>query len=139
MTVIIDTGPLVALLNRRDSYHGWAAEQFGRLRPPLFSCEAVLAEAYPLLGPIAGGCSGLGALIESDRLDLSFAFDRHAGRALRLIAKYADVPMSFVDACLVSLAETVARPVVFTIDADFTVYRMLRNRPLRLILPDSRR
>jgi len=139
LSVVVDTGPLVALFNRRDAYHEWTVEQFGRLRPPLFSCEAVLAEVHHLLSPIAKGRSSVAQLVESNRLDLTFSFATHSLRVHRLMEKYDDVPMSFADACLVVLAETVERPVVFTIDSDFTLYRMSRNRRLKLVLPASRR
>ena len=43
--VILDAGPLVALLNRRDRHHSWARDQWARISPPLITCEAVLAEA----------------------------------------------------------------------------------------------
>ena len=48
--VLVDTGPLVALLDRSDSGHAWAVKVFKELRPPLLSCEAVLAETWHLLG-----------------------------------------------------------------------------------------
>jgi hypothetical protein len=42
--MIADTGPLVALLNRREQHHEWAREQFSLVRPPLWTCEVVLSE-----------------------------------------------------------------------------------------------
>ena len=49
MTVLLDTGPWVALLIRNDTHHQWADEQFRQLPPPLLSCEAVVAETCFLL------------------------------------------------------------------------------------------
>ena len=49
-TVFVDTGALVALLDRSDEWHKWAVGVFKSLRPPLFTCEAVFAEAWHLLG-----------------------------------------------------------------------------------------
>jgi len=43
---VLDTGPLVALLNRRDRYHRWTAEQWAEVEPPVLTCEAVLTEAW---------------------------------------------------------------------------------------------
>ena len=58
--VILDTGPLVALLNGKDKYHRWVTMQFARIKPPLLTCEAVLSEACFLLSAPAsdlGICS----------------------------------------------------------------------------------
>jgi len=52
---IIDAGPLVALLSKRDRYHGWALETFAGVNPPALTCEAVLAEAWYRLPRQVGG------------------------------------------------------------------------------------
>lgn len=52
--VLVDTGPLVAALNRRDQFHEWATERFKEIDPPGLTCEPVLAEACYLLRDIAG-------------------------------------------------------------------------------------
>ncbi len=53
--VIPDTGPLVAFLIRRDTYHDWAMRQLADIRQPLLTCEAVLSEACFLMRRHAGG------------------------------------------------------------------------------------
>jgi predicted nucleic acid-binding protein len=52
--VLLDAGFVVALLSRRDSHHHWAAAQTPRLAPPWSTCEAVLSEAFHLLGTPGG-------------------------------------------------------------------------------------
>ncbi len=47
--VIVDTGVLVAILNKNDHYHAWAVQQFAKIEPPLLTCEAVLSECSYLL------------------------------------------------------------------------------------------
>ncbi len=47
--VIIDTGPLVAFLNKSDKYHDWALTHFSQLNPPFFTCESVISEVCFLL------------------------------------------------------------------------------------------
>jgi len=49
MTLLLDTGPWVALLCRNDTHHNWANQQFRVLTPPLLSCEVVVAETCFLL------------------------------------------------------------------------------------------
>ena len=56
--VLLDTGPLVALLNRRDRYHEWAKLQWAKVAPPLLTCEAVLSEACFLLRGAGGQSCG---------------------------------------------------------------------------------
>jgi len=70
--------------------------------------------------------------------DVSFQYADHAQRVHESMSKYTSVPMSFADACLVALSETLREVRVFTLDDDFTVYRRKRNRPLDLLVPKTR-
>ena len=58
-----------------------------------------------------------------------------AQAVLRLMQKYADVPMSFADACLVRMTETLNDPVLLTTDADFRVYRRHSRQAIPCVLP----
>ena len=135
MRAIIDTGPLVALLNRRDEHYAWMIEQSRSLKPPFYSCEAVIAEAHHLLARYPTGNRCLNQLVGSGKIDLSFSYADHADEVHRLMERYENVPMSFADACLVRLAEIHRRSQVLTIDSDFSIYRKHRNRSLELISP----
>jgi predicted nucleic acid-binding protein len=118
---LVDAGFLVALLSRRDSHHQWAVTQAPALAPPWRTCEAVLSEAFHLLG--APGAPVLGALLRRRAVIASFDLDNDVESVVRLLQKYADVPMSLADACLVRMTETLADPIILTTDADFRVYR----------------
>lgn len=63
-TVVVDAGPLVALLNRREQHHAWVAARLGELPAPLVTCEAALAEAAYLLRETDRGGQALMALIQ---------------------------------------------------------------------------
>ncbi|HET6568021.1 MAG TPA: PIN domain-containing protein [Rhodothermales bacterium] len=134
MKVLLDTGPLVALLNRRDSFHRWSVEQAGRLKPPFHTCEAVLTEAHFLLAGVPMGRERLLQLTSSGRLDLSYSYQNHRSRVKDLLLQYGNVPISFADACLVSKAEELGG-TVFTLDSDFHIYRKHRDQPLPAIMP----
>ena len=134
MRVLLDTGPLVALLNRRDQYHAWSVEQARPLAPPFFCCEAVLTEAHFLLAGVHQGTERLISLIDSNKLDLSFHVADHTARVGDLMRSYADVPMSFADACLVAMCEQ-QESILFTTDSDFRRYRKHRREALDLIIP----
>lgn len=134
MRVLLDTGPLVALLNRRDAFHAWSVERARKLSPPFFTCEAVVAEAHFLLAGVHQGNNRLNDLIASGRLDLSFSFWSRSDPVAELMRAYASIPMSFADACLVCMAEEEASSV-FTLDSDFRIYRRNRTESLKLIIP----
>ena len=127
--LLVDAGFLVALLSRRDSHHLWAVTQATEHAPPWRTCEAVLSEAFHLLG--TRGTPALSALLQRRAVLASFAFNDDIESVLRLLKKYADVPMSLADACLVRMTETLSDPLVLTTDSDFRVYR----RHSRQVIP----
>jgi len=134
-TTIVDTGPIVALLSDSDRWHGWAKEQFAVLRAPLATCESVLAEAGYLLGGGSRTIEGLFGLLERSVLKVEFRLGAEH-RALRaLMRRYADVPMSLADACLVRMSELSDDASVLTLDSDFRIYRRLGRRTIPLIAP----
>jgi predicted nucleic acid-binding protein len=132
-SVIIDASFLVTLLSRRDSHHRWAADQARRSPPPWRTCEAALSEAFYLIGP--QGAPALAALLRRAAVVPAFHFDESTESVLRLMQKYADVPMSFADACLVRMTETLNDPVLLTTDADFRIYRRHSRQAIPCILP----
>lgn len=133
--VILDTGPLVALLNRGDRHHQWAMDQWAQITPPLFTCEAVLAEACFLVRRFPGGQAAVMDLVRRGILDLSFRLLEETEVVARLLKKYQDVPMSFADACLVRVAERYAEGVVFTLDSDFLIYRKNGRQTIPTLMP----
>ena len=120
-SVLVDAGFVIALLSRRDRHHRWAAAQSPGLPPPWKTCDAVLSEAFHLLGP--QGRPALSALLRRGAVVLAFDLADELDRVLSLMQKYADVPMSLADACLVRMSETHADPIILTTDTDFRIYR----------------
>jgi predicted nucleic acid-binding protein len=131
--VLVDAGFLVALLSRRDSHHAWAAAQASNHALPWRTCEAVLSEAFHLLGP--PGVPALGALLLRRALLPAFDLDNDLDSVLKLLQKYANVPMSLADACLVRMSETFADPVIITTDSDFRIYRRHSRQMVPCLLP----
>jgi len=134
--VLVDSGPLVAVLNRRDSHHSWAKRELANLTDPLVTCEAVLSEAFFLLSRIRNGISTLIELLHEGLVfgDSNFSFAKEPGEILRHLEHYSAVPMSFADACLVRMCE-LEDSIVFTADRDFLIYRRHRRQPIPLISP----
>jgi predicted nucleic acid-binding protein len=131
--VLVDAGFLVALLSRRDSHHPWAVTQAPRYAPPWRTCEAVLSEAFHLLG--ARGASGLSTLLRRRALVVAFDLENDVDSVLKLLQKYSDVPMSFADACLVRMTEILSDPVILTTDSDFRIYRRHSRQVVPCVMP----
>ena len=134
---LVDTGPLVAFLNRRDRHHAWSVEALGGVRPPLETCEAVLSEACFLLRKAPGGADSLMELVERELIVLRFDAKAEIAAVRRLLARYAEVPMSFADACLVRMSEQRASCRLLTLDSDFRRYRRHGRQTIPLLAPAS--
>ena len=132
-SVIVDASFLVTLISRRDSHHRWAIELGERFPPPWKTCEAAISETFYLVGP--HGASALATLLRRSAVAPAFRFEENAGLVVQLMQKYADVPMSFADACLVRMTEILPDPVLLTTDADFRVYRRHSRQTVPCVLP----
>ena len=132
---IVDTGPLVALFDRAEQHHRWAAERLKELDAPLLVCEPVLAEAMYLLARYPKAMDTVLELIENGAVSVAFRIDEHVGTLRKLLQKYRDTPMSLADACIVRMSEIHDRHAVLTLDSDFLVYRKHGRTSLPLIHP----
>jgi len=133
--VILDTGPLVALLDENESSHSWAAEQLKTIQIPLITCEAVIAEACFLLRSFPAGIANIGNWIEREFIEPRFDLAREAEATFALLKKFSDVPMSFADACLVRLSTQHPEHKVFTLDKDFLIYRTSPRQRIPVLMP----
>jgi predicted nucleic acid-binding protein len=132
--VLLDTGPLVALLSKADANHARAEQLFGACLPPLRCPEAVLAEACFLMRKVdAAGPAEILALGRKGVYELSITVEGHWANLEALLKKYADMPISLADACLIRSAEVHNEPRILTFDGDFLVYRWSRSKRFELI------
>jgi len=134
---LIDTGPLVAFLNRRDHHHDWIRDLLRTIEPPLDTCEAVVSEACFLLRNLEGGPDAVLELCSRGIITTSFSLQDERDAVRRLMKKYADVPMSLADACLVRMTELESDSTLLTVDSDFRVYRRDRRRLVPVRMPRS--
>jgi len=135
--VIVDTGPIVALLNRRDEFHDWTRTTLDTIEPPLLTCEPVLAEASFLVRKLRGGAEAVIDLVTRGVLRVEFRIDTELLALRTLLAKYGSVPMSLADACLVRMVELQPRAAILTLDSDFRVYRRSGRLNVPVIMPDE--
>ena len=133
--VIVDTGVLVALIDRRDHYHTWVTEQLNQIEPPLLTCEAVISETWFLLQRVKNGRETLLHLLEQWQIVVRFDLDAELTAVVALLARYQSVPASLADAELVRMAELYPNSMVFTLDSDFHIYRKNRDCPIPLLIP----
>lgn len=138
MPLLLDTGPIVAILDRRDPYHEWVLPRFQALQGKLVTTGAVVTEAAFFLQDVRDGIRRLFEFVEVSRVEIPDAFT--AGRlrsAESLMSAYADTPMDFADATLVVLAEELETDRIITADErGFRTYRHGGNQPFRLLLQD---
>ena len=132
-SVLADSSFLVALLSARDTDHDWAAAQAAHFPPPWRTCEAVLSEAFDMLG--TAGMAALAELLQARTVVCEFDLAGHVDDVLRLMKKYHNVPMSFADACLVRMSEILPDPAVVTTDSDFHVYRRHGRQVVPCVTP----
>ena len=131
---LIDTGPIIALLDRSDLHHGWAMRTIDGLRAPMLTCEPVLSEAWFLAR--RGGADPTRVMNLVERLPLRILPTWGVSTA-RFLRKYAD-RTSLADAALLGLAEEDAGRVVITTDTeDFSVYRIHQRRAVPVMMPPT--
>jgi uncharacterized protein len=137
-SALIDTGALLALLDRTDRWHRLCVEAFGQLRLPLLTSEAVLTELLHLVGDSRHEMEAAWRLVRSGAVVMAAIEDSELPQIQALMSRYADRPMDFADATLVYLAKREGLATVFTVDhADFDAYRIEGRRRFR-ILPSDR-
>jgi len=124
--VLVDAGPLVALIDRSDPYHASCRKAVESLRDPLATVWPAFTEAMHLLRSSAEAQRALWTLIESGAMRLLALSESDAPRMRELMWKYRDLPMDLADAALVRVAEREKVRRVFTTDRkDFALYRPL--------------
>jgi uncharacterized protein len=132
--VLLDTGPLVALLSASDANHAQARGLFAACAPPLRCCEAIIAEACFLMRKVhPAGPAEVIALGRRGVYEIGISIAEHWTQIEALLRKYSDRPISLADASLIRCAEIHQESRVLTFDSDFGIYRWGRNRKFDLL------
>ena len=134
--ILVDTGALVAYLDRSDQDHAWAKQTMMRITRPLLTCEAVIAEALFLLRRGGIDPDALLNLIRRGLVLPEFGLSAEIETIQQLMKTYRNVPMSLADACLVRMAELHEHAEVMTLDANFSIYRKSRRKLIPILRPD---
>jgi predicted nucleic acid-binding protein len=126
--VLLDTGVIVALLDRSEKHHGVCAEIVAGLEQPLITCEAVIAESCYLVRNLRGASEAILENIAAGIFQIPFELVREADAVRRILQKYRDRRISLADACLIHLANAVGAGEILTLDGDFEIYRWGKNK-----------
>lgn len=134
---LVDTGAIVALVNRDDRHHGEAVEWFRGFRGQLLTTEAVITETAYVLA--ASPAHQRAALLWLERARAAGLLQVEAvadyAALARIIAQYGDLPCDYADASLIALAERTGVTAIATIDQrDFSVYRLRGRKRFRILL-----
>lgn len=132
--VLLDTGPIVAMLDRSERHHKECVASVEALQAPLVTCEAVIAEACFLLRNLKGAAEAVLENVEQGIFLVPYHIAGRASKVSRLIKKYSDVPMDFADACLVDMAGELSSGQILTLDSDFRFFRWGRNRTFEMLI-----
>jgi len=136
--VLVDTGVIVALLDRSERHHPSCLEAVDGLTVPLVTCEPVIAEACYLLRSLPGAQQSVLLNVERGVFQIPFRLDTETAAVRALLKKYRKPPMDLADACLVCLATRLDTGKILTLDSDFSFFRWGKNRPFENLVDLSR-
>ena len=131
---LLDTGVIVALLDRSEHKHLVASEALESHVGPLVTCEAVITESCYLLRNLPGAVEAVLENVRTGVFRIPVPLAPAAGAIQKIIRKYRDRQVDLADACLVHLASELKTGEIWTLDGDFRVYRWGANKPFRFLL-----
>lgn len=133
--VLLDSGVVVALLDRSEGRHSLCVSVVESLSAPMVTCEAVIAESCYLLRDHRGAADAILANVAGSVFQIPFQLSRSAAPVQKILHKYRDREIDFADACLIHMANELGTGDVLTLDGDFAVYRWGSNKTFRLLVP----
>jgi len=131
---LLDTGVIVALLDRSEKFHQACSETVRNLEAPLVTCEAVIAESCYLLRNLPGAPEAVIENVVAELFQLPFQLSREAFGVKQVLRKYRDRRIDLADACLICLADEFETADILTLDKDFQIYRWSKNKPFRILV-----
>ncbi len=132
--VLLDTGVIVALLDRSEKFHQTCSQAVRSLEAPLATCEAVIAESCYLLGSLRGASEAVIENVVAGIFQIPFQLSREAASLKQILRKYTDRKIDLADACLICLANEFETADILTLDKDFQIYHWGRNKPFHILL-----
>lgn len=134
--LLLDTGPLVAWLDREDQWHDSTVALSKELRPPFLTSGPVLTEACFLLRRLPRAIAQIRAWVEGGHIQIPFCLKEESRQVFALMEKHRNLPMSLADACLVIMVECGIGDRVFTLDQHFRICRQSSRRLVPVLIPE---
>jgi predicted nucleic acid-binding protein len=131
--VLLDTGVIVALLDRSERLHSVCAEAVQEIEGPLVTCEAVIAESCYLLRKLPGAPEAVIENVAGGIFQIPFQLSREAAGLKQILRKYRDRKIDLADACLIRIADEFGTADILTLDRDFAIYRWGRHKAFRML------
>jgi predicted nucleic acid-binding protein len=131
--VLLDTGVVVALLDRSERLHEACDKAVQEIEAPLITCEAVIAESCYLLRNLAGASESVVENIAAGIFQIPLQLSREAAGVKQILRKYRDRKIDLADACLIRLADEFGTADILTLDGHFAIYRWGRNKAFRML------
>jgi predicted nucleic acid-binding protein len=131
--ILLDTGFIVALLDRSESFHKTCARTIREVQAPLVTCEAVITESCYLLRNLSGASEAVIDNIAAGIFQIPFQLSRDTAGVKQVLRKYKDREIDLADACLIRLADQFGTGDILTLDQDFAIYRWGKNKSFRVL------
>jgi hypothetical protein len=136
---LVDTGAILAIVDRNDSWHHLCVQVYDNTRLPLLTTQAVLTEVFHLARRRFLDDRGVWKLLRSGAIQMSPILNEELPLIEDLMDDYADRPMDFADATLVHLAARERLSTILTIDHDdFETYRLPGRKKFAIRPPRSK-
>jgi hypothetical protein len=130
--VILDAGPLIALLDKNDPFHGWAESELRKYFPVLLTCEAALSEASFMLEKVYGGRESLLTFLRESPINVLPTYDGSMGTILDLLDRYPMFPCPLPMPVSPAFRNFIRMPQSWRSTAIFSYIGEIRMRPCPL-------
>ncbi len=131
--ILIDAGPIIALFNKKDSYHQKMALFLEPLEFQFISTWPVITESLHILSFNVKVQLDLLKWINLNGIRIFDLKQHHLKRIIALTEKYSDIPMDLADASLIIASEELGINKIISIDSDYDYYKNVRNQFLNNI------
>ncbi|MBP7284000.1 MAG: PIN domain-containing protein [Leptospiraceae bacterium] len=127
---LIDSGPIVALFDKRDNLHKPVMKFMQSYKGSLLTTWAVLTEVLYLLSFSIEAQQDVLEWISRGSISLKDISIQDIKYIKQRMLKYSNVPMDLADASLMCISEKERIKHIISVDSDLSIYRTLSGKYL---------